>query len=140
MNTFSAAVNCAKRAVIIPTSRLARVSAFALLGISALVTACKSAAEPDGDWLISGPVVAREIRISIGDPPSIHVKENSADECGIIFLVRPSTQIRRRTNSGAIVRASYAELVLGKNVRVWARYVLESCPGQSSAEIVEIEL
>src|SRR5687768_6539332 len=114
--------------------------AFVLLGLPVLVAACKSASEPDGDWLISGSVVAREIRISIGDPPSIHVKENAADECGIIFLVRSSTEIRRRTNSGADVPASYAELVLGKKVRVWARYVLESCPGQSSAEIVEIEL
>jgi len=111
--------------------------AFLLLGLS-VVTACKFASEPDGDWFISGSVVAREIPISIGRPPSIHVKQDAADACGIIFLVRPSTEIRRRTNSGA-VRATYAELVLATKVRVWARLVLESCPGQSSAEIVEIQ-
>ena len=114
-------------------------NAFLVFGLSAIVTVCISASETSGGWVISGSVVAREIQISIGAPPSIHVKENAADGCGIVFLVRSSTEIRRRTDSGASVPASYADLVSGKKVRVWARVVLESCPGQSSAEIVEIQ-
>ena len=109
-----------------------------LVSLSLLGTGCRSSSAPDGDWLISGFVVNRGIQISIGDPPSIHVKEEVSEQCGIIFLVRPSTEIRRRTNSGT-APASYGNLVPGTKVRVWARVVLESCPGQSSAEIVEIQ-
>jgi hypothetical protein len=100
--------------------------------------ACQSSPGPDGTWVIAGPIVARDLQISIGGPPTIHVKEKPAEQCGIIFLVRSSTEIRRRTNSG-VIPASYGDLVSGTKVRVWAGTILESCPAQSTADIVEIE-
>ena len=104
-----------------------------------LVSSCKDTSDPgEFPWVISGEVVARDIRISIGGPPSIHVKEAPADECGIIFLVGPETAIWRRSNAGAVVSASVADLLVGTRVRVWARAVFDSCPGQAGAVIVEI--
>ena len=96
---------------------------------------------PTGDedrWAIVGSIVDRDVRIPLGDPPSIHVKEDPDDECGIIFLIRSSTEIRRRSPDGALLPASYDDLTVGENVKVRAPVILESCPAQAQAEVVEI--
>ena len=108
-----------------------------LVVVLTLVSACRSSTDAD-DLYLAGPIVARDLQISIGAPPSIHVRESS-DECGVIFLVRSSTEIRRRVSSGRTVPASYADLTIGTRVRVWTTVVLESCPGQSAAHVVEIQ-
>lgn len=109
----------------------------ALAGAIVTSAGCSSTAEPAGGWY-AGSVVARDLSISIGDPPSVHVKAAPSDECGIIFLVRSSTRIRREGGM-LTASASYADLTVGTSVRVLARVVLDSCPGQSAADVIEIQ-
>jgi hypothetical protein len=65
------------------------------------------------------------------------VKRSAAD-CGIVFLVRESTRIVRRAPDGRVSNASLSELTVGRRVSVWGNIILESCPGQSSATVVEL--
>jgi hypothetical protein len=81
-------------------------------------------------------VVARDVQVPLGGPPSVHVKETSAD-CGIVFVLTPQTAIYRRTPSGR-VNATASELVVGATVEVWTDIVLQSCPGQAVAFVVQI--
>jgi len=111
---------------------------FATCLLLAAVAACKSPSAPSGPPAITGPIVARDVSISIGEPPTIHVKEAADAECGVVFLVRRSTLVRRRALDGSVTVASLSDLTVGRHVAVWAGVVLESCPGQSSADIVEI--
>ena len=99
--------------------------------------ACNSAYEPKGPG-IAGSIVARDGSTSIGGAPTIHVKTTPTEECGVVFLVRPRTSIFRRAADGRLSAASVADLTVGRQVTVWAEYVLDSCPGQSTAERVEI--
>jgi hypothetical protein len=108
-----------------------------VVAIVAATTSCTSPAEPDPEGSLSGYIVARDVQLSIGGPPSIHVKE-LGDECGCKYLIRSDTRIRRRTESGSLARATYADLAVGKRVRVWSGWILLSCPGQSGADTVEI--
>jgi hypothetical protein len=98
----------------------------------------ESAAEPEPYASSSGLIVGRDVQLSIGGPPSIHVKDTVGDKCGCMYLIRPVTVIRRRTIAGALVSASYADLTVGARVRVRTQLVLLSCPGQASADSVQI--
>jgi hypothetical protein len=111
------------------------VACLLLVGTAA---SCNSPSEPRTQALLRGPIVARDLGISIGGPPTIHVKESASAECGVIFLVRGSTRILRRTANGRVGRASLSELTVGRRVAVWANMTLDSCPGQSSATVVEL--
>ena len=110
------------------------------LALIAAATACTSSAvpEPQGIPAVTGKIVARDVTISIGGPPTMHVKAAPNEECGVIFTVRSSTRILRRTATGAYVNASTSDLVVGANAKVWTDVILESCPGQSGAKIIEI--
>jgi hypothetical protein len=116
-----------------PIMRLA-----ACLFLIGTVASCNSPSEPTGPAALNGPIVARDLGISIGGPPTIHVKESASAECGVVFLVRESTRIRRRAASGRVSNASLSELTVGRRVAVWANVILDSCPGQSSATVVEL--
>jgi molybdopterin biosynthesis enzyme len=108
-----------------------------IAGLCAAVStaACTSSSAPDTSWY-EGAIVARDVAISIGDPPSVHVRA-AGEECGIIFLLRSSTRIRPQ-GAGVLASGSYADLTVGTRVRVSARLVLDSCPGQSTAGVIEI--
>lgn len=105
--------------------------------LAALATGCGSALEPDGPATITGWIVARNVTVPAGSP-SIHVKETLAAPCGIVFRLTLSTRILRRAADGRITKSSQSNLNVGQQVAVWADIVLESCPGQASAEVVEI--
>ncbi len=106
--------------------------------VAATVVACHSAIEPAGPPGLEGTIVARDLSISIGGPPTIHVKEAPSASCGVIYRVEPSTRISRRVANGQLSSASVSDLVVGRRVAVWADVVLESCPGQASASFVEV--
>ena len=110
------------------------------LALVAGITACSSPAvpAPNGIPAVAGKIVARDASISIGGPPTMHVKADPAEACGVIFTVRSSTRILRRTATGQYVNASTSDLVVGANAKVWADAIMESCPGQASAKIIEI--
>jgi hypothetical protein len=109
-----------------------------LISLAALA-ACSSPWDPEGPPGMEGQIVGRDQAISTGGAPTIHVKEDPNEQCGVIFLVRNSTQIRRRLEDGSTMPASIAELTIGARVAVWSEFVMESCPGQSFAEAVEIQ-
>ena len=111
---------------------------IACVTIIALVAGCRSVAEPHGTPAMTGPIVARDVSISIGGPPTVHVKTTPSEECGVIFLVTSSTEIFRRSGSGDLVSVKASELTVGRRVSVWAELVLESCPGQSEAKAIEV--
>lgn len=113
-------------------------SAAAIVLLAVVLAGCKSGWEPNGPPALVGEIVARDVRISFGDPPTIHVKDPPDEECGIIFVVTSSTQIRRRMADGSIRSASVSDLTVGTRVGVWADFVADSCPGQSSAIGVEV--
>jgi len=105
-----------------------------------LACGCESSPTlPNRDPSIIGQIVARDTRTAISDGhPTIHVKKQVADECGIIFTVSSKTEISRRTPGGRLVRADPGELTPDRRVAVWTTIVLESCPAQASADVVEI--
>ena len=109
-----------------------------ILPLSMLATGCASTSEPRGPAAITGPIVARNLTISIGSPPTIHVKQAANDPCGIIFVLRSSTRVLRRTGDGRTASASESDLTVGQRVSVWTDVVLDSCPAQASADVVEI--
>ena len=110
---------------------------FALLALIILSASCNSVYDVDETW-IAGFVVARDVRISSGDPPSIHVKATQEEQCGIVYLVRNSTEIRRLTSSGSFQPAAYADLVVGTRVRVKTGIVMTSCPEQAGTSAIDI--
>jgi hypothetical protein len=111
------------------------------LGIAALLSVIAlggcGISEPDGPGMV-GSIVARDRTASIGGPPSMHVKTNPNDACGVVFLVRSHTSIFRREADGRLVSASESMLTVGREVTVWTELVLDSCPGQARADAVEI--
>src|SRR5690606_27812057 len=96
------------------------------------------ATEPEPEaGAIEGTIVARDLETSIGGPPTIRIKEDPADECGIVFVVQPSTGITYR---GERVSPSRGDemLTVGSRVRVSTSVVLRSWPGQATADAIDI--
>jgi hypothetical protein len=105
----------------------------------AFASACQSASGPSGPPAISGVIVGRDQSISIGGPPTVHVKETVNEECGIIFTIRDPVLVQRRSPGGALTPASISELTIGREVAVWARGgIAESCPAQAGALAIQI--
>ena len=105
----------------------------------AFFSACQSASGPGGPPAASGVIVGRDQSISIGGPPTVHVKETVNEECGIIFTIRDPVLVQKRTASGALTPASISELTIGRQVAVWARGgIAESCPAQAGALAIQI--
>ena len=103
-----------------------------------LAAACTSPAGPSGPPALAGTIVARDRNTSIGGPPTVHVKQPVDEECGIIFLIRPSTLLQHRAADGTLRTASPADLTVGRRVAVWAEVILESCPAQAAATALQI--
>ena len=121
-----------------------------IVAVSVLATgvflACATGTEPVPDDveptlredspLVVGRIVDRAgPSPSSGGFPTIHVGEA---ECGIIFAVRDSTPIRRKTDGGSFVEVPLEQLVKGTTVAVWAKGYFTSCPGQSGADAIEV--
>ena len=102
-----------------------------------ILAACQSSVGPTGPATTTGTIVARDVPISIGTPPTLHVRTAESDECGTVFLLTEDTRIFR-TVDGDRTEASVSELTVGRRVSVWAEFLLKSCPGQSSATAIEI--
>ena len=109
-----------------------------ILVAAATLAACGSSSDPDIQSSRVGIIVARDVPISIGNPPTIHVKDDPNEQCGVIYLITPETSIVRRATSGKIRLAKVSELTVGSHVDVRSGIVAQSCPGQSWAEVVQI--
>jgi hypothetical protein len=96
---------------------------------------------PDREAYGPATIVARDAATSFSkDLPTMHVKTSTDDECGIVFTLTGETEIARRTPGGELDPARAADLRVGRVVRVWAigDAVARSCPGQATAEAVEL--
>ena len=105
--------------------------------LATVVFGCQSTSEPEGPPAITGSIVARNVTVPAGSP-SIHVKETLATPCGIVFRLDLTTRTLRRSADGRITKASQSDLEVGQQVSVWAGVIMESCPAQAAAEVVEI--
>lgn len=86
-----------------------------------------------------GPIVAENIQwATLNGRRSILVRPDGA-ECGTAFIVRPATRIRVRNPDGTTHRGTPLELTIGRVVRAWSTgVVLRSCPGQTTAAVIEV--
>jgi hypothetical protein len=109
-----------------------------LMFIAVLVGGCSSAWEPEGPPSIQGRIIARDVAISIGNPPTIHVRTGADDQCGVVFLVNDFTAIAKVTPGRGREPGRLSDLTVGSVVSVWSDVMLDSCPGQSSADAIEV--
>jgi hypothetical protein len=103
-----------------------------------LAAACGSITFPDRDPTIRGDIVGIGSDIPFGGEDTIWVKEMPDSPCGIVFTVTESTDIGEQQPDGSIAERSFGDLTVGRTVRVWSRFVAESCPGQSLATDIEL--
>jgi hypothetical protein len=109
--------------------------------VTVLALGCNSPILPNEEPTIEGAIHARNVPSpSAGGRPTVHVKESAADPCGIIFSIDDETGLGRRDADGAVRQIPLEQFEVGDRVRAWARggIVAESCPGQASAEAIEL--
>jgi hypothetical protein len=112
-----------------------RLSTVAIM----LVAACGGITVPSDPASQEGVIVERDIPTSFEkDRPTIWVKDALDDECGVIYVIAPDTDLFRRDDGGAATGIGVADLEVGARVRVWTGAVLRSCPGQATADAVEL--
>src|SRR5918999_1536529 len=100
---------------------------IACLFLVGTVASCTSPSAPRTPAALTGSIVARDRAISIGDPPTIHVKESPSAECGVVFVIRQSTRILRRAADGRIRNASVSDLTVGRRVAKRDPAILPRC-------------
>lgn len=110
----------------------------AALLMCGLVISCDGVALPDEPADYQGSIV--EINPESGPPAdlTIWVKETSNDECGVVYAIVSETEIVRSDANGDLDAQSAVDLEVGQHVRVWSGPVEDSCPQQSTANVVEI--
>ncbi len=116
-----------------------RRSKGTLFAVGLLTTCTNSPMVPSRDAELVGEIVRAGPGLWGGEetgPLLIHVKEDLADECGIMFTIH-STTLVADSRSGEMRQAEEAVLAEGAVVAVWFDFVEESCPGQSRAEAIE---
>lgn len=118
------------------TPRTRSLSAAAL--ILAAAACSDSITFPDRQETILGDVVGIEDDNPFDQPGSLWVKEQPDSPCGIVFRVTDDTGIGERQPDGTIAERRYEDIGLGYSIRVWSGAVAESCPGQATANVIEI--
>jgi hypothetical protein len=119
-----------------------RLASFFILPL--LAFGCGSPTDvdvPDRAPSISGSIVSVGGRQTTLGLTTVHVKTNEGDNCGIVFTVMRSTRIVTPSDAGSDYQNTDIDaLVVGRSARVWAKgnTVLTSCPGQATAEVIEI--
>lgn len=110
------------------------------LSLAALmaITACNPSILPSTPSVHEGVIVERDRPTSFEQTlPTIWVKETVEEECGVIYVVTPGTDLFARTGSG-VEEIGVDRLAVGATVRIWTDIVLTSCPGQGRADAVEL--
>lgn len=89
---------------------------------------------------LKGVIVARNTGSSIAQGnPTVHMKTDSTDACGVVFSVNSNTELRRRISSGGTRTAVIDEFTVGALAKAWAPVVAESCPAQAVATLIELQ-
>lgn len=104
-----------------------------------IMAACNDITVPEDSPGTTGLIVERDRPTSFSmNRPTIWVKETEESECGVIFVITDATEIFRRDRLGRASSIDDGALPVGSRVRVWSDFVLRSCPGQATAEVVEL--
>ena len=104
--------------------------------VGLLLTSCgESIMMPDDeDGSMYGVIVALDRRTSSsGDKPTVHVKRNLLEECGVIFTITDDTALAEGDRDNQLHEIQAGDLRVGDIVRVWTDVVMRSCPGQAWA-------
>ena len=104
--------------------------------VALLLTSCgESIVMPDDeDGSMYGVIVALDRRTSSsGDNPTVHVKRNPLEECGVIFTITDDTALAEGNRENQLHEIQPEDLRVGAFVRVWTDAVMRSCPGQAWA-------
>lgn len=115
-------------------SRARGVLCAALVGS---VAACGSLTFPDEAPSIQGDIVGIGDDTPFGGATTIWVKEDPDDPCGVVFGTDEAF-IGRRLSDGEVREIDFDQLAIGQTVRVWSGPIAESCPGQGSADAIEV--
>lgn len=100
---------------------------------------CNGVTVPERDPIQEGVIVERGRRTPTSDDrPTIWVKDDPSDECGVVYSISGESELWTRDPLGRTRRIGVERLEVDARVRVWASGILLSCPGQASAEAVEI--
>jgi hypothetical protein len=119
--------------------RILRTSTWSTATLIFAVAACSDTLMfPDRQETIMGDVVGIEDQNPFDSPRALWVKEQPDSPCGIVFRVTDETEIGERQPDGTIAERRYEDIGLGYTIRVWSGAVAESCPGQSTANVIEI--
>ena len=104
--------------------------------VALLLTSCgESIVMPDDEDGVSGVIVALDRRTSSsGDNPTVHVKRNPLEECGVIFTITGETALAEGNRDDHLHEIEPEDLRVGALVRVWTDGVARSCPGQAWAK------
>lgn len=103
----------------------------------ALTAGCGSLTFPERTASLEGRIVGIGDDTPFGGATTIWVKEDPEDPCGIVFQTDEAF-IGQRLSDGEVRERDFDRLGLGLRVRVWAGAIAESCPGQGSADAIEI--
>lgn len=114
-----------------------------VLFVFASLALCACSSNPlrlKDDDASAGVIVARNIPTATSEGrPTLHIKSNPAENCGVIYAIAPETILRRRTSNGATAAATIEQFVVGAPVKAWANMIAESCPGQATATGIELQ-
>lgn len=116
-----------------------RFFTLALLAICACAGPTAPEGLPERSPTVVGPIVARDTPLSsMGDKPNVHIRP-VMEECGTVFAIDAQTTIVVREANGRLRQGGVDDLMIGRMARAWARgVILESCPGQTTAEAIEL--
>lgn len=109
------------------------------LPVLVLLTGCGGITVPSEPASQEGIVVERDRPTSFEkDRPTIWVKDDLEDECGVIYVIGRGTDLFTRDAAGRVSQIRVDDLTVGATVRVWTDLRFTSCPGQATAEAVEL--
>ena len=113
-----------------------RSAPMLVAAIVLLLASCRqSITMPDDeDGSMYGVIVALDRPTSSsGDNPTVHVKRNPLEECGVIFTITDDTALAEGDRDDQLHEIEPEDLRVGQSVRVWTDAVMRSCPGQAWA-------
>lgn len=110
-----------------------------LLAICACANPTAPESLPKRPPTLIGLIVARDVPLAaVREVPNIHVRSGT-EECGTAFGIDAQTTIVVRGAAGRLRREGVDALVSGRTARVWTQgMILLSCPGQATAEAIEL--
>lgn len=117
---------------------MSRALALAMALGAATAVGCGSPTFPDREPTLEGEIVGVGDTVPFGSQRTIWVKAAPDAACGVVFRVQAGTDIGERRPDNSVEDRRFEDLRVGQRVKIWSGAVAESCPGQATADAVEI--